>query len=207
LVLGVAVWSDPDGVVAPDARFAEFPKEPLLEPVLIRGSDSAGSAEVALGVKVDSDASETIPDGGLVEPVEAVRNGVSEGNAPTFNNDWVKEGVVTETAIAGVIDRDTDAELTASADTPEESAELSEAGLLGVICAKRLPSRSASGIKLLSKDSKEDVRGWVDVWSGEVEGDCVDPSAFEVDFSASTAGVDVRDRVPFVTMRFTCLGK
>lgn len=70
-----------------------------------------------------------------------------------------------------------------------------------------MPSRAPAGIKLLSKDSNEDARDSEGVRLCEVEGDCVDASASDVDFSASTAGVELRVSVPFVTMRFTCLGK
>lgn len=105
---------------------------------MIRRSDSTGSAGVALGVNVVPDACEMLPDGRSVEPndpdsVEAVRSGVSEDSATTFSRGGVTDALVMEAATAGVIDRDTDAEFTEAADTPEESAELSETGLIGVV--------------------------------------------------------------------------
>lgn len=136
-VLAKDVWLD-SGARDVDTGSVELCKEPWLETVrMMEGSNLEESDGVPLRfgkapVPSESGKSTTPND---LEKVEAVCTGVLEEDTATLDRGWVNDGVVVEAAIpGGVIDRDTIFGLTEKAGRLEESAELGEAELIGVVC-------------------------------------------------------------------------
>lgn len=73
----------------------------------------------------------------------------------------------------------------------EESAELGEAKLTGVVCTNGLPPTNDGGVKLVSKESSGKASDSEDVLLKVFVGVCVGFSLSKVDLSASRSDVEV----------------